>query len=71
MGQGARKLWHAIAVAVNQIAAEETMVSRTFGVARFGHQPNMPRREGKHPLDNLSPNVSFLLLTWSSSRRPK
>jgi hypothetical protein len=40
--QGAKKVWRAIGVAVNQTAAEETMARRTFGVAGFSHQPNRP-----------------------------
>jgi len=42
MGQGAKKVWRAIDMAVNQTAAEETMARLTFVVASFGLQPNKP-----------------------------
>ena len=39
---GAKKVWRAIGVALNQIATEETAAQQTFGVVGFGHQPNRP-----------------------------
>jgi hypothetical protein len=42
LGQGARKVRHAIAIEVNQPAAEEIVAWPTFSMASFGLQPNMP-----------------------------
>jgi hypothetical protein len=42
VGQGAKKVRRAIAVAVNQTAAAETVAWLTFGMACFGLQPNAP-----------------------------
>ena len=42
VGQGARKVRHAIAMAVNQIVAEETVAWPTFDMASFCLQPNTP-----------------------------
>lgn len=39
---GAKKVWHTVAVAANQTTARKIMAWLTWGMARFGHEPNKP-----------------------------
>jgi hypothetical protein len=42
VGQGAKKVWHAVVVTANQTAAKKIMTWLTCSMAHFGHEPNKP-----------------------------